>query len=71
MMSDQGIIAEVGITKKSSWFVLQRIRESCQSKDFTNPFNSITEIDEAHLGGKEKNRHAKDNRLTGRKKKQL
>lgn len=60
---------QVGITQKSAWFVLQRIREACSSKDFTNPFNGITEIDEAYIGGREENRHAKDKKLKGKKEK--
>lgn len=60
---------QVGITQKTAWFVLQRIREACKSKDFNEPFGgNIIEVDEAYFGGKEQNRHMKD-RIKGVKKK--
>lgn len=62
---------QVGITQKTAWFVLHRIREACQSKDFNKPFDGgIVEVDEAYLGGKEENRHMKD-RIKGKKEKSV
>ncbi|MFK7967602.1 MAG: IS1595 family transposase [Rickettsiaceae bacterium] len=60
---------QVTITQKSAWFVLQRIREASQSKDFNNPFNGITEIDEAYIADKEETQHAKDKKLAEKKEK--
>jgi len=54
---------ELGITQKSAWFMLQRIRHALGRDDDDDPGNSgtflreIVEVDEAYLGGKDENRH--------------
>lgn len=48
---------DLGITQKSAWFVLHRLRHAAATKSFNAPLEKPTEIDESYFGGKEKNKH--------------
>jgi transposase-like protein len=55
---------EIGITQKSAWFVLHRLREAC-GDDLTQ-LQGIVEIDETYLGGKEAAKHERKKLKAGR-----
>ncbi len=51
----------VGVTQKSAWFMLHRIRFTLRPETLEK-FRGIVEADETYIGGKEKNKH-KDKKL--------
>lgn len=48
---------DLGITQKSAWFILSRLRANFVGNQ-NLPFEGIVEADETFIGGKNKNRHA-------------
>lgn len=55
---------EIGITQKSAWFVLHRLREACG--DELPKLQGIVEIDETYVGGIEANKHERKKLKAGR-----
>jgi transposase-like protein len=55
-ISSYEIARDLGITQKSAWFMLQRLRKSMQTGSFTKLSGAI-EVDESWIGGKVRNMH--------------
>ena len=62
-ISSMQLSRDLGVTQKTSWFMLQRIRK-CFGIDNDNDLDNDVEADETYVGGKNKNRH-KDKKVEG------
>lgn len=58
----------LGVTQKSAWFMLHRIRLALQDENFGSKLNGEVEADETFIGGKARNMHVskRQRRITGR-----
>lgn len=54
-ISSYELMRELGVTQKTAWFMLSRIRNSIRMRDDFE-FDGITQVDETFVGGKNKNR---------------
>jgi transposase-like protein len=64
-VSSLQLAKEIGITQKSAWFVLQRLREACAGNSGGKLFG-VVEVDECFVGGKEGNKHVDKKLRKGR-----
>jgi transposase-like protein len=62
-ISSMQLAKQIGITQKSAWFVLQRLREACGNDPTI--LTGIVEVDESHIGGTESNRHENKKKRMG------
>jgi hypothetical protein len=60
-ISSWAIHRELGITQKTAWFMLQRVRLAMQDDmsggKLGGPMGSVVEVDETFIGGKARNMH--------------
>lgn len=63
-VSSMKLHRDLGITQKSAWHMLNRIRKAYE--EVSVMFGGESEVDKSYFGGKEKNKHAKDKLNAGR-----
>src|ERR1700730_6507577 len=63
-ISSMQLAKEIGVTQKTAWFILGRLREACGDK--FGKLRGIIEIDETYFGGKESKKHAAKKLHAGR-----
>ena len=63
-ISSHELARALGITQKSAWFMLHRIRLAMQTGSFLKLSGEV-EVDETFIGGKARNMHARDRKRRG------
>jgi transposase-like protein len=66
-ISSMQMAKEIGVTQKTAWFMLQRLREACMDdRGKGNRLEGLIEVDECFVGGKEANKHEHKKLKAGR-----
>lgn len=56
-ISSHELSRAIGVTQKTAWHMLHRIRKAMETDSFSK-MNGVIEVDETYIGGKAKNMHA-------------
>lgn len=64
-ISSYEIHRAIGVTQKSAWFMLHRIRLAMQKGSFVTKLGGEVEVDETYIGGKARNMHKSRRRPGG------
>ena len=66
-ISSHQLAREIGVTQKTAWFVLGRLRKAAeQASQAAGTLPGPIEVDESYFGGREKNKHERKKRHAGR-----
>jgi len=65
-ISSMQISKELGITQKTAWFMLHRIRKAMKGGKYNGLLKGIVECDETYIGGKKHNKHWDEKFIPGR-----
>lgn len=63
-VSSYEIARDLGVTQKTAWFMLHRLRLAIQAQSF-NKIGGDVEVDETYIGGKSRNMHADKRKRVG------
>ena len=65
-VSSMKLHRDIGVSQKTAWFMMHRIREAWGDDDGDDPFDGPVEVDETYFGGKRRNMsNAKRKELAG------
>lgn len=65
-ISSMQLAKEIGVTQKSAWFMLSRLREACGDDSDLDQLRGTVEVDECFVGGIEANKHERKKLHAGR-----